>query len=735
MFRFFKKIALLALFLVFVSTNNAYAADPDINDDGVVNIFDVSLMSSCLIRSSSRPINPKCDNIDQNDDGYITSSDLSIVISHFGEKGFLFSEPVDKNKVIYDPNVGRYPVNEILISFPQDENNHRSIAEEIALNVGGVIAGFIPETNLYKIRVQTNTASELQELIDSLSSDPRLDGVSHNIYSTNFVANDVTRNSDTNKTNAFYDIHAIEAWDIIAQGTGVVNNLPKIGVIDTGVDTNHPEFINVNFGNTPASARVDLNTPDTGTPENPNCDSNIPHGTMVTGIIGASNSPTVYTNKDLEINGILAGATSRIGISKIPYDLEVRNHEGDIHGFLKSISNLSNNNVNVINISSGFIDKNYLSNPYLPCVGATVDEYTVAYDEFDQIIRSHPNITFVVAAGNSSIDVSSTTPANIDLPNVITVASTDYYSTNFGDLIDISAPGKDIYAPINFTAPLDENDYAFASGTSFSAPLVTGVIGLMKSIDPSLSPSDLKEILRETGDDTDALIGGKRLNAARAVACTLKRKEYDVPLDLLDDENLKNDIITDLSKPICGFGKKKIFISFSNPVITVTDETVGNRNLWSDQLINEGIRLYNIQSQKIDSTGEYIGEKWQFPLYIPPREPRDYSQPMIISGVGKRIMSISFDIYTYPFDNYFVYIVASREGVFNDPPEHPDWTNNRFGTLSNFVSMLTPTINYGLPTRVTMSDFQGFTNVIIGMSQGLNIFYIDNVELELADAL
>ncbi|GAB3345230.1 S8 family peptidase [Marilutibacter aestuarii] len=118
--------------------------------------------------------------------------------------------------------------------------------------------------------------------------------------------------------------------------------------------------------------------------------------------------------------------------------------------------------------------------------------------------------TVVVAAGNSSSDVSGFTPANCD--NVVSVAATgpayafavDY--SNFGEGIDVAAPGGSGVAPaednvlstLNLGAQGQEGDgYAWYAGTSMAAPHVAGTVALMQSVAPK-TPAEVEEILVNT---------------------------------------------------------------------------------------------------------------------------------------------------------------------------------------------------------------------------------------------
>jgi Subtilase family len=69
------------------------------------------------------------------------------------------------------------------------------------------------------------------------------------------------------------------------------------------------------------------------------------------------------------------------------------------------IDALASENVKIINISWG--------------TTAPLKSY------FEEHIRAHPEILFVIAAGNQGVNAALVTPANVKLPNVITVSATD----------------------------------------------------------------------------------------------------------------------------------------------------------------------------------------------------------------------------------------------------------------------------------------------------------------------
>ncbi|HKO96216.1 MAG TPA: S8 family serine peptidase [Pyrinomonadaceae bacterium] len=118
------------------------------------------------------------------------------------------------------------------------------------------------------------------------------------------------------------------------------------------------------------------------------------------------------------------------------------------------------------------------------------------------------------AAGNSGALNSAA-----DNAYMLTVSATDQtdapsFFSNYGNNIDLGAPEA------AFTTT-NGGGYAYAGGTSFSAPIVAGVAALVLSINPGLSATQVQDILKQSANDLgsagwDPRYGWGRVNAGRA---------------------------------------------------------------------------------------------------------------------------------------------------------------------------------------------------------------------------
>ena len=138
-----------------------------------------------------------------------------------------------------------------------------------------------------------------------------------------------------------------------------------------------------------------------------------------------------------------------------------------------------------------------------------------------------PGSLVIASAGNGSTSTVSCPACD---PNAISVAASDWldehaYYTNYGDGLDIIAPGGELYGNTTSEAGIYSsvrgNDYAYFQGTSMSAPQVTGTAAIVTGD----RGANLRARLEWTTDDLgapgyDTQFGWGRLNTHRAVTIT-----------------------------------------------------------------------------------------------------------------------------------------------------------------------------------------------------------------------
>ena len=227
------------------------------------------------------------------------------------------------------------------------------------------------------------------------------------------------------------------------------------------------------------------------------------HGTHVAGIVGAE------TDNGMGVSSI--GYNVRILPVKATRDGEDPNL---ITSGLEGIVWAVTNGADIINLSWGY---------EIPIPPDVLFEHSLDPTlESALLLAKHNDVLVVAAAGNQSSDMFFY-PAICE--DILAVANTDEsdnkaLNSNFGDWVDICAPGENIYS----TFP--GNSYLCRSGTSMSAPLVAGTAALMLSANPALTSQDVIDCIRNTADDIshNGLPGIElRLNARAALECVVQQ--------------------------------------------------------------------------------------------------------------------------------------------------------------------------------------------------------------------
>ncbi|MCD6291350.1 MAG: S8 family serine peptidase, partial [Anaerolineae bacterium] len=305
-------------------------------------------------------------------------------------------------------------------------------------------------------------------------------------------------------------VDAPAAWDAIRDAQDVL-----IAVVDTGVDYEHPDLRGSRWLNPAESVynpwlgryicdRDGIDDDANGYVDD--CygwdwvdydaapmDGN-GHGTRVAGIAAAA------TDNGIGIAGMGWGARF------MALRVLDRNGQGDIANLLSALHYLgpfaSHRHI-VVNLS-------------LSLSPGTSSQTLRSAVEWAQ----EQGMLLVAASGNEGLGRLNEPAA---YPDVLAVGATDaaderWEKSNFGQGLDVVAPGVDIYAPtLGFSYNQD-------TGTSFATPHVSGLAALLWSAVPDLTADEVAGIIRETANDVNAdtrpgpddHIGWGRINARKA---------------------------------------------------------------------------------------------------------------------------------------------------------------------------------------------------------------------------
>jgi len=127
------------------------------------------------------------------------------------------------------------------------------------------------------------------------------------------------------------------------------------------------------------------------------------------------------------------------------------------------------------------------------------------------------NVIIVTAAGNNAGDAANITPANST--SVITVTAVDKSLNKAQFSNHISNTNNGIAAPgTSIVSSWKGGRYGTFDGTSMATPHVSGLIAVMRSINPDLTTKQAYTILKSTGSKTNQTnLTGKMINPTKAI--------------------------------------------------------------------------------------------------------------------------------------------------------------------------------------------------------------------------
>ncbi|NQV17224.1 MAG: S8 family serine peptidase [Armatimonadetes bacterium] len=370
--------------------------------------------------------------------------------------------------------------------------------------------------NIYRIILESN--DNIEEALSALSQNPHILFAEYEqITKLDFIPDDPQYNMQWHHPV----IESPQAWDYSWGSDEII-----IGIVDAGIKWNHPDLQDNIWINEP-----ELNSTSGGNPMTINWTSGTVSGGN--GIDDDGNGKVddcigwnFYNNNNQSYQSLAAndhgthvggcaGAVGNNGVGVVGSTMNVKlissRHaptniafpyvQSPINGMYYCIDS----GADVVNCSFGGTGNSYQYN--------LVADYAV----------SHGSL-IIASAGNNASNNGTLPHYPSDATNAISVAATGQNDiiasfSNYGDPIDVSAPGVDIRSTV-----IGGSGYDNYQGTSMASPTVTGIAALIKSLHPGISGLDLKARLEMTCDNIDALnpgyegwLGSGRVNSFQAL--------------------------------------------------------------------------------------------------------------------------------------------------------------------------------------------------------------------------
>ena len=436
--------------------------------------------------------------------------------------------PNESNIVPVPNDMDRSYVNNIVVIrfITKDQSKQ----EDIIKSIGGKIVGRIGDSE-YHVQISSRSLDELKKLCAELCKNPQVfDAFYDSVDQTNIseIPNDSWKDNIQGSTGVDWNeekpsgynwwletIQAPSAWDYKDRFKKI-----SIAVVDNGFDTNHEDL----------SIRV-LNKQENNAED---------HGTHVAGIIGAT------ANNNKGITGIVWNC-NLLGIDVYPNKQQEKNHVTiTTVGANDGIQMAIEQGAKVINYSSG------LEHPIKKEDTTMINQHGEAYARSIAWWQTQISKDFLIvqSAGNNNCDAirngyfCSITRDNVntvltsfrndwpegeeykpykqlsvsdildrvlivgavqqknsgyELVNFLDIGALKRY-TCYGSQISVVAPGRDIFSTV-VTGGID-GSYANMSGTSMAAPIVSGVAGLVWSVNENFTPSEVNHIVCTATKDT-----------------------------------------------------------------------------------------------------------------------------------------------------------------------------------------------------------------------------------------
>ena len=380
---------------------------------------------------------------------------------------------------------------------------------------------------------KTDNATDILSLARKIAQEPTVEYAEPNyILESHSVPNDPL----FNQIYPLGIVHADTAWSIQKGDSTVI-----IGIIDTGVDWDHPDLASSIWNNT--KEIPDNNIDD----DNNGYIDDIRGWDFLENGVGADpgedsttqdNNPMDFQGHGTHVAGIAAGSTNNgIGIASLSWGCKIMplrigwrtkigpggepaSGVGYSADMAKAFIYAADNGASICNLSYG-------------TTNAVLDGGLYAFRN---------GVVIVNAAGNSNTDEAALLGSQGWALSVAATNSDDkktWYSS-FNNSVDVSAPGGDsqtgnslkfLSTIVNPSPFYGNNLYTSFEGTSMASPFVASLAGLIKSQHKNWSPAQVMFQIVETADSIDAKnpsyankLGSGRINALRALTETVVPK-------------------------------------------------------------------------------------------------------------------------------------------------------------------------------------------------------------------